>query len=503
MKDHADAESVAESGVKRGLERLRAFDWLSAILYLLVALPLVLLYDFMTDEMTAAIALFVGVTVVYTALSYAVESRPKYGKFLPATMLLIGLSGSLLVSIAFGWIPGTLLAVVHTTALALVVVYLLIVTGALYHHLRDKSGYDLAPDDELLSVIIPAYNEEGYVGRTIEALLATDYAEENLQIVVVDDGSTDGTYEEAKAYASEQVTVVTKENGGKYSALNYGLMFCDGEYVVTIDADSLVAEEALRRIVAPLKEDPATGAVAGNVKVTNRDSLVTKCQALEYVVSINIYRRVFDLAGVVTVVPGCLGAYRRDVLEEVFAYDPETLTEDFDVTLKVLKQGYKVRASRALVYTEAPATWSDLYNQRIRWYRGNFMTVFKHWDVLVDTRYGLLHRLAFPLRVIEMFFLPVASAIIFGVIAYLLATGAVVPVLALFVFFVSIIFLITLLAIVIEDEDLRLAAYSPLFVVGYKHFHDLVTAKSCFDVLTRSDLTWTQAKRIKQRDADR
>lgn len=474
-------------GIERLRGRIRSIDWLSVALYVLAALPFALLYQFTPGKAALAISLLVGVTTVYSIWAFYAETR---GGPAPPSAPVFGVIflGSLAVTLALGWILLSLVSVVNLLALSLLVGYWLVVTAAVYHHL---AGYDAFREPETfepINVIVPAYNEEGYVGRTIEALLATEYPREKLNVVVVDDGSTDGTYEEATGYASDIVTVVTKENGGKYSALNYGLMFCEGEYVITIDADSLVASDALKRIVAPLQADDDIGAVAGNVKVTNRDSLVTKCQALEYIISINIYRRMLDLMGVVTVVPGCLGAYRRDVLEDVFAYDPETLTEDFDLTIKVLKQGYEVRANQALVFTEAPGTWEDLYKQRLRWYRGNFMTVFKHWDVLTDERYGLLHRLAFPLRAAEMFFLPFASAVILASITWLLVTGHVIEVLALFVFFVSIIVPVVLLAIVVEDEDLRLAVYSPLFVVGFKHFHDVVTLKSLSDVLSRSDL---------------
>lgn len=350
---------------------------------------------------------------------------------------------------------------------------------------------------------MPAYDEEGYVGRAIQSLLNADYPREDFEIIVIDDGSTDGTLVEARAFASDVVTVVSKENGGKYSALNYGLLFADGEVIVTVDADSIVADDALKRIVAPFEKREGVGAVASNVTIWNRDSIVSRCQQLEYSIGVNIYRRMLDYFGIVLVVPGCLGAYRREALEDVFAHDPETLTEDFDMTLKVLRSRRQVTVSEARVYTEAPSTWRDLYNQRLRWYRGNYMTIFKHWRLVTDPSYGLLHRLAIPIRLVEMFFLPVASWIVLGYITWLLISGFAMQVLALLVFFTSIVFLIAALGVQIEDEDWSLLVYAPLLVIGYKQFHNALNLKCLLDVLAKRDLSWTKATRVEQANDER
>ncbi len=216
----------------------------------------------------------------------------------------------------------------------------------------------------------------------------------------------------------------------------------------------------------------------------------------------NIYRRALDYFGIVMVVPGCLGAYRREVLDEVFAYDPDTLTEDFDVTMKVLRAGYRVTVSDARVYTEAPSTWADLHRQRLRWYRGNYMTILKHWSVVTDGSYGYLNRIALPFRLVEMFFIPVASFVVLAYIGWLALTGYLVTVLAVFVFFTSIVLLIAALGIQIEGEDWRLLVYAPLLVIGYKQFHDALNLRCLLDVLTDRDLDWTSAKRVEQSRSD-
>lgn len=350
-----------------------------------------------------------------------------------------------------------------------------------------------------ITVIVPAYNEQGYVGRCVESLLEADYPKGKKEIVVVDDGSTDGTYREAEAYSEQGVKVVRKENGGKHSALNYGLLFATGEIIVTVDADSLVGRTSLARMVARLQENPEVQAVAGNVKVLNRESVVTRCQALEYIVSINIVRRAFDLFGSVTVVPGVLGAFRRQVLEAGGLYDPDTLTEDFDMTLKTLKVGGVVQASsRAVAYTEAPHSWRDLYQQRLRWYRGNFMTTIKHRNVFSNPRFGFLHKLAFPYLLLSMIFIPLAGMVVLASTAIGLLSGLAMQIGGMFAFFLLLQFLLSTLAIQIDEEDPWLSVYSPLMVVGYKHFCDLITLKSMLDVLLKRKMKWTRASRASQ-----
>ena len=472
----------------------------SVLICALALIPYALLVDIMPDGTVLGIATLGGIFVGYLLWSYyVIEYRPSYSGLFTLTGLSIALAAGTVLVMVLGWIPRTLLALVHLLALALFFAYWLILVLAIYHELTNRDRFEPKPPYESLTVMVPAYNEEGYIGRTIESLLRADYPAEKKQIFVIDDGSTDGTYEEAKKYESEIVSVFQKENGGKYSALNYGLVFTDSEYVVTVDADSIVAKDGLKRIVAPFQSNPEIGAVASNVKIVNRTNLVTRCQSLEYIFGINIYRRIFDHFGIVPIVPGCLGGFRREVLEEVAAYDPETLTEDFDTTIKVLLAGYQVRVSNALVYTEAPDTWGDLYKQRLRWYRGNYMTIFKHLGQLSRPQQGYLHRLFLVLRIIEMFFMPVAGWVILGVITYLLLFESALQLLVLLVFFTSIVVIINALATQIEHEDLRHVVYAPLFVVGYKQFHDLVMVKSLLDVVRKKDVGWTSASRVRQR----
>ncbi|MFB6196014.1 MAG: glycosyltransferase, partial [Haloplanus sp.] len=378
--------------------------------------------------------------------------------------------------------------------------YWFVVPLALYQKIDEQSRSVSITDWPEISVLVPAYNEEGYVGPCIDALLAADYPPDKLDIVVVDDGSVDGTYAEARRHATDAVTVVHKENGGKHSALNYGLRYATAEFVVTIDADSIVAGGALRELVRTFEARPDADAVAGNVKVSNRGPLVTNLQALEYVIGINTFRRAFDLLGVVTVVPGCLGAFRRDALELVDGYDADTLTEDFDATIQLLKEGKRIHHSSAVVYTEAPDTWRDLYRQRLRWFRGNLQTVIKHRRAVIDGEFGLLHRVAFPYVLFSMSVLPFLGIVILGIVVWSLVRGAYWQVFGMFVFFTVLQLLLSTLAIRIDTDDLWLARYAPFSIIGYKQFLDAVLIKSFVDVLYKSDFSWTRARRRRQRD---
>lgn len=477
----------------------RRVNWRVVVLFASALVPFWLLVDVMNDGTIYAVALLGGVLLCYIGWSYyVVEQQPQYQHLFATRALVVVLVGYGVVIVVLEWLTLSVLAFVHLVAIALIFFYYwFIALAAVYHDLTEHTTVSL-PSYPSISVLVPAYNEAGYVGRTIQSLLDAEYPQEKFEIIVIDDGSTDATLEEARSFVSDLVTVVSKRNGGKHSALNYGMLFAESEIIVTVDADSIVDHDALKQIVAPFERHENIGAVASNVTIWNRDSLVTRCQQLEYSIGVNIYRRMLDCFGIVLVVPGCLGAYRREALKEVFAYDPETLTEDFDVTLKVLKSGRRVTVSEARVYTEAPSTWTDLYKQRLRWYRGNYMTMFKHWEIVTDPSYGLLHRIAIPFRLVEMFFLPIASWIVLGYIIWLIAFGFGMQVLALLVFFTSIVFLIAALGVQIEGEDWSLLIYAPLLVVGYKQFHDLLNLKCLFDVLSKRELSWTNASRVEQ-----
>lgn len=366
---------------------------------------------------------------------------------------------------------------------------------AFYRKYKETKDVELAFEHPpSVTVLVPAYNEEKVLRRTLECILEASYP--NKEIIVIDDGSTDRTYQIALDFSDQGVKVVHRPNGGKCAALNFGLLFARGEIITIIDADSLIGKNALVEMIRHFR-DPEVAATAGNIKVLNRKNLLTNCQAVEYIVSINIFRKALDVFGKIPVVPGSLGAYRRNVLEGSGFYDPDTLVEDFDVTIKTLKTGRVVQASSsALCYTEAPETLSDFIKQRLRWYRGNFQVMWKHHDAGLNTRFGFLQRLTYPYMLLSMLFMPMAGLVIIASIILAIFSGMGMWLLYMFLFFLALQFLLTILAIQLDEEDMKLALYSPLFVVGYKHLCDFLMIKSLFDVLLRRQMKWERVKRI-------
>ena len=272
--------------------------------------------------------------------------------------------------------------------------------GAYLHKRREQHDLssDLTNGTPLVTVIIPAYNEEKAIGKTVDSLLKLSYV--NKEIIIVDDGSTDGTFEVAKKYAKNDFArVVTKPNNGKWDALNTGIKVANGEFIVCIDADTLLDPNAIQHLIKHFS-DPNIAAVAGNVKVGNRHGLLTKLQALEYVVGINLHRRSEASLQNVTVVPGPIGAFRASVLKEIGLFEGDTFAEDADITFRILRAGYKtVFEARAFGYTEAPTSMTSLAKQRYRWYRGSLQVLSKHKDMAFNTKYGRTGTFVMPWRI--------------------------------------------------------------------------------------------------------
>jgi cellulose synthase/poly-beta-1,6-N-acetylglucosamine synthase-like glycosyltransferase len=345
----------------------------------------------------------------------------------------------------------------------------------------------------LVSIIVPAYNEQAVISRTLESLVNLKY--EKKEILVVDDGSTDKTNLIASYYKSQGVKVLRKPNGGKASALNYGLVFSKGEIVITVDADTMVTRGAIEE-VTKIMANPSIVAVSGNIMVLNNKSFLTRLQELEYLVNLNIVRRALDLFGAVMVVPGAFGAFKKYAVENTGSYDKDTLTEDFDLTIKVLKAYGAVGASStATAFTEVPATGRALYKQRLRWTMGIYQVMFKHADAFSNNRYGYLQKIVFPLLLLS-FIMPFAGFLTLGAGIFLILRGHIIIFAELlFVFFLVQLFVV-LLSISLDRNDYGLAWYTPLFVLGYKQFLDAVTVISILRVDLGARKQWSRTERV-------
>lgn len=254
----------------------------------------------------------------------------------------------------------------------------------------------LPVDAPLISVLIPAFNEANVIVASIRRVLASNYP--RLEVIVIDDGSSDATSAVVSEHfqASDAVTLISVENGGKAKALNIGLQHARGSVVVGLDADTQFEPDTISNL-ARWFVDPTVGAVAGNAKVGNRVNTITNWQALEYISAQNLERRALAVLGCITVVPGAVGAWRRSVLDELGGFPGNTLAEDQDLTIAVQKARYQVLYdSAAIARTEAPDTVQGLSKQRFRWAYGTLQCLWKHRDVLFARRYGTLGFIAMP-----------------------------------------------------------------------------------------------------------
>ena len=291
----------------------------------------------------------------------------------------------------------------------------LIIIGicAIIDRLRKRKNFAPPGYGPRVAVLIPAYNEEKVIARTIRSVMMSTY--KNIRIIVIDDGSTDRTYDIAREtypadIASGRLTVLTKPNAGKAEALNFALTHFDEEIYVGIDADTVIAHDAIARLV-PHFANPKIGAVAGNAKVGNRVNLWTRWQALEYITSQNFERRALDLFDVVVVVPGAIGAWRTAPVKAGEGYHPNTVAEDADLTMNLLEQGYSViYEDQALAFTEAPVTANGLMRQRFRWSFGILQAIFKHKGAF--SKHRAMGLFALPNILIFQILLPLVSPLI-------------------------------------------------------------------------------------------
>ncbi len=291
--------------------------------------------------------------------------------------------------------------------------FLCIGTLATFDRLRKPPPAAPADFQPSVTVIVPAFNEEKVIERTVRSVLSSSYS--RLRVIVVDDGSSDSTTDVVREKFSPEIeaghlVLLTKVNGGKASALNYGLMHADSDIYVGIDADTVIAPDAVSQLV-PHFANSRVGAVAGNTKVGNRVNLWTRWQALEYITSQNFERRALNVFGAVTVVPGAIGAWRTAAVRAAGGYPVDTVAEDADLTMALLERGWLVtNEDRALAFTEAPSTARGLMRQRFRWSFGVLQAVWKHRHAM--SKCSRLGWIALPNVVIFQILLPLVAPFI-------------------------------------------------------------------------------------------
>ena len=346
----------------------------------------------------------------------------------------------------------------------------------------------------LVRILIPAYNEEKVIAKTIESVLEIDYPKK--EIIIIDDGSTDKTLLIAKKFQRDNVKILHKENSGKATALNYGINFAKGEILTILDADTIAGKNSLKEIVKVFESSSDIGGVAGNVKVRNKTNWLTWCQALEYVSGLQIARRAFDMFGAITIVPGAMGAFKANILKDAGGYDKDTIVEDFDATIKVLKSGKIIKGTtKSLAYTEAPEKIVQFVKQRNRWYRGNLQVVFKHKDAITNPRFGFLQKIALPYMILSMMVLPISGFFMLGALILSIIEGDIFFVLSSMSFFIILQYMLVSLAVRIKREDPKLILYSIFLMFGFKQIQDALLIRQLFEQLLRRKAKWTSVTR--------
>ena len=320
----------------------------------------------------------------------------------------------------------------------------------------------------MVSVIVPAFNEELNATMTLQSLLLQDYP--NMQVIFVDDGSSDNTFRIVQdAFAGNtKVKAYTKPNGGKATALNLGIEKAEGEFVVCIDADTQLKTDAVSLLIgkffaARQKNNAEVGAVSGNVKVGNERNMITRWQSIEYITSQNFDRRAFDYLNCITVIPGAIGAFRKEALVKAGGFTSDTLAEDCDLTMRLHRMGYAVRnCNDAISYTEAPETMRQFLKQRFRWSFGVIQCFWKHRDTVFNPRYKNFGMIAMPhilvFQMILPFLAPLADLVL--VFSLVMAAMNIIPVSAGHILLYYIIFSVVdmagaALAFAYEKEDYK------------------------------------------------
>ena len=262
-----------------------------------------------------------------------------------------------------------------------------------------------------VSICIPAYNEEEDIAETVNSVLRIDYPMNRIDVIVVNDGSTDRTMEIVegikKKNKGRRIILLNQENKGKAAAMNYALKVAKGEYFVSLDADCIASRDALKKLLPYFSKD--VGAVLPIIKVRNKDTFMRKIQWCEYLVNF-FYKRLIGELDCIHVTPGPFSVYKIAVLREVGGYDVGNLTEDLEIALKIQRRHYKiVQLLNTTIYTKAPPTVAAFCKQRNRWYKGGIINIVRYRDMLLNRKYGDLGTFFLPTVLVSA----VASLVLF------------------------------------------------------------------------------------------
>ncbi|MGW6209114.1 glycosyltransferase [Streptomyces sp. NPDC055089] len=344
-----------------------------------------------------------------------------------------------------------------------------------------------------VSVLVPAYNESKCIANTVRSLIASDYP---LEVIVIDDGSTDGTADLVDRMRLPGVRVVRQRNAGKPAALNNGIAHARYDIIVMMDGDTVFEPSTVRELVQPFA-DPRVGAVAGNAKVGNRDSLIGAWQHIEYVMGFNLDRRMYDMLGCMPTIPGAVGAFRRDALNRIGGMSEDTLAEDTDVTMALHRDGWRVvYAENARAWTEAPESVQQLWSQRYRWSYGTMQAIWKHRRAVIERGpSGRFGRVGLPFVALFMVVAPLLAPLIDVFLLYGLVFGPTGQTVVAWLGVLAVQAICAAYAFRLDRERMTHLLSLPLQQVLYRQLMYVVLLQSWITALTGGRLRWQKLRR--------
>lgn len=402
----------------------------------------------------------------------------------------IRLSGWLVTAISWALVASGIVTFVRAV----------LVVGAAVRHRRGARRMQLASSalggpaiTDPVTVIVPAYNESAGIEAAVRSIAASTHP---VEIIVVDDGSTDDTADIVEALDLPGLTLIRKENGGKPSALNSGLAAAAHDLVVMVDGDTVFEPGTVQALIQPFA-DPRVGAVSGNTKVANRSGILGAWQHIEYVVGFNLDRRLFDVAECMPTVPGAIGGFRRDALIRVGGVSDETLAEDTDLTMSLCRDGWRVvYQDDARAWTEAPATLGALWKQRYRWCYGTLQAMWKHRGAIVQGgQAGKLGRRGLGYLLVLQVLLPLFAPVVDVFAVYGLLFLDPLRIAVLWLVFLAVQLLMAAYAFRLDKERLGPLWTLPLQQFVYRQLMYLVVIQSVVTALAGVHLRWHRMER--------
>ncbi|KAF3469731.1 bifunctional polysaccharide deacetylase/glycosyltransferase family 2 protein [Streptomyces sp. Tu 3180] len=422
--------------------------------------------------------------------------NPLQASHRPATGTTLYAGEALLAAVAVAeWTVPALSAALVVVGVAVLGRFgLMLVLARRHHRQRNRRRFGWGPPvTRPVSVIVPAYNEKECIGNTLRSLAGSTHP---IEIVVVDDGSTDGTADLAEGLGLPNVRVIRQENAGKPAALNNGIRSARHDIVVMMDGDTVFEPDTVGRLVQPFA-DPRVGAVAGNAKVGNRSTLIGAWQHIEYVMGFNLDRRMYDLLRCMPTIPGAIGAFRREAVLRAGGMSEDTLAEDTDITIALHRAGWRVvYEEHARAWTEAPRTLRQLWSQRHRWSYGTMQALWKHRKSLTDKGpSGRFGRVGMPLVVLFQVVTPVFAPLIDVFTVYSMVFVDFRAALLAWLAVLGVQLVCAAYAFRLDREKYRYLLMMPLQQLAYRQMMYLVLIHSCVTALTGGRLRWQKLKR--------